>query len=198
MDNFGRWGDLSALQRLFFLFALFSCFNENLYDLSALKHNINLQTMATYRRAVKRRPTATPIRRRSRRGLSAGFSMAKVKKGVNVSIQGAIGGALAGIADTQIPPLVGLQAGSGYGALIAAVLTSAFTGRDNMAAGMAGVAGARIAGSLGLADLADEYGSNISSLGQSKAKQLLQAGGGLSANGSSMGRRVMPNYSTQQ
>jgi hypothetical protein len=125
--------------------------------------------------------------------------MAKIKKGVNVSVQGAIGGAIAGIADTHLPPLVGLTAGQGYGALIGAILVSSFTGRDNVAAGMAGVAGDRMSRAFGLADLADEYGNGIVSINRSKAQTLLTTGGGLSANGSVLSRtRVMPNYSTQQ
>jgi hypothetical protein len=150
------------------------------------------QTKKKMRKVTRRKATTTPTRRRSRRSLSARFGAAKVQKGVNVALQGAIGGALAAFADKQLPPLVGLTPGQGYGALIAAVAVGAFTNRDNIAAGMAGAAGAIIGQNFGLAD---GYGNGISFLNRSNAKQLLTSGGGLSELADNMERSYAPNYS---
>lgn len=141
----------------------------------------------------RRRTTAAAPRRTSirRRRLAAGFSGAKLKKGVNVAVQGAIGGGLATLADKYLPPLVGLTPGQGYGALFGAVLVSAFTGRENIAAGMAGAGGALMAQSFGLAD---GYLSGISSLNPGQARSLLTAGAGLSELADNGSRQVAPAY----
>ena len=146
-------------------------------------------------RKVVRRKATTPTRRRvTRRGLKAGFSAAKIQKGLNVAVSGAIGGALAAVADNQLPKLIGLESGKGYGALIAAVAVSAFTGRENLAAGMAGAAGAIFGQQFGLAD---SYGNGIGVLNKSTARTLLTSGAGLSelAENYNGTKSYIPNYS---
>lgn len=96
------------------------------------------------------RKKTTPTRRRRRRtGLSAAFTPTKAKKAIGATVKGAIGGAAAGMVEKQVGELIpGVEGGT---ALIGAVVTH-MLGQPEIAAGMAGVAGSKLAGRFGLAD----------------------------------------------
>lgn len=110
--------------------------------------------------ASRKTTTKTPTRRRRRRtGLSSAFTPTKIKKAVGATVKGAIGGAAAGFVEKQVGEVIpGLQGGT---ALIGAVVTH-MVGQPEIAMGMAGVAGSKLAGRFGLADsYADQVNQTI-------------------------------------
>lgn len=109
---------------------------------------------------VRRRAPRKPVRRRTtrRRGMGAAFTKASTRAAAMTIAKGAVGGALASVVTKQ---LSGLAAGvpEGVWGLAGAFVTSTFLKQPEIAAGMAGYAGNKLAAdfvpnwsSIGLAE----------------------------------------------
>jgi hypothetical protein len=99
-----------------------------------------------YARAVK-------TTRRRRRGLSAGFTTAGIKSGLMDAAQGALGGILATFISNQ--KFMDSQSDTNKGLILtaASVVTGTYFKRPAIAAGMAAIAGTKLAAGLGAGSL---------------------------------------------
>jgi hypothetical protein len=99
--------------------------------------------MPVRRRAAVRKPVA---RRRTtrRRGMGAAFTKASTRAAAMTIAKGAVGGALASIVTKQLSGVVGGVPEGAWG-LAGAFVTSTFLKQPEIAAGMAGYAGNKLA-----------------------------------------------------
>lgn len=127
------------------------------------------------RTAVRRKATTSrPVRRRTRRTMGSAFSKASMKAGLKTITQGAVGGAAAKVlADnvasnvaSVLPASVAMYSRP-ITAALGAYLTKTMLKNNDLALGMAGVAGAEIAAALitgttaGVNDAFDPYGMDL-------------------------------------
>jgi hypothetical protein len=101
--------------------------------------------------AMRRKPSTTrrpAARRRTtrRRSMGQAFSAASVKAASMIAVNGALGGAAAAILTNVIGDNLGQF--KPYTGLLGAFATSVFLKRPELAAGMAGYAGAKVIGTL--------------------------------------------------
>ena len=111
-------------------------------------------TSAKRKTRVVYRKAKTAVRRRKRRGFSAGpMGKANIRMGVMDAIQGAIGGVIASFVANQ--KFLDAQSETNKGLLLigASVLTGAYLKRPAIAAGMGAVAGIKLAKGLGAGTL---------------------------------------------
>jgi hypothetical protein len=115
------------------------------------------RTPAKRKTAVRRTAVAAPKRRTKRRTMGQPFSKANIKSGSQLVVKGAVGGALAQVVSSRLSNVVeGILPGAAknYASAvtvgIAAYLTKTMAKQAEIAAGMAGVAGAELAKGFGL------------------------------------------------
>lgn len=111
-------------------------------------------TSAKRKTRVVYRKAKTAVRRRKRRGFSAGpMGKANIRMGVMDAIQGAIGGVIASFVANQ--KFLDAQSETNKGLILigASVLTGAYLKRPAIAAGMGAVAGIKLAKGLGAGTL---------------------------------------------
>ena len=101
-----------------------------------------MRRKTTTHRPVARRRTTT----RRRRPMGQAFSAASVKAASMIAVNGALGGAAAAVLTNVIGDNLGQF--KPYTGLLGAFATSVFLKRPELAAGMAGYAGAKVVGSL--------------------------------------------------
>lgn len=104
--------------------------------------------MAMRRKTTTRRPAARRrvTSRSRRRPMGQAFSAASVKAASMIAVNGALGGAAAAILTNVVGDNLGQF--KPYTGLLGALATSIFLKRPELAAGMAGYAGAKVVGSL--------------------------------------------------
>lgn len=100
------------------------------------------RTSTNRKPAARRRTTTT----RRRRPMGQAFSAASIKSASMVAINGALGGAAAALLTNVIGDNLGTF--KPYTGLVGALATSIFLRRPELAAGMAGYAGAKVAQTL--------------------------------------------------
>ena len=115
------------------------------------------RTPAKRKTAVRRTAVAAPKRRTKRRTMGQPFSKANIKSGSQLVVKGAVGGALAQVVSSRLSNVVeGILPGAAknYASAVtvglAAYLTKTMAKQADIAAGMAGVAGAELAKGFGL------------------------------------------------
>jgi len=111
-------------------------------------------TSAKRKTRVVYRKAKTAVRRRKRRGFSAGpMGKANIRMGVMDAVQGAIGGVIASFVANQ--KFLDAQSETNKGLILigASVLTGAYLKRPAIAAGMGAVAGIKLAKGLGAGTL---------------------------------------------
>ena len=115
------------------------------------------RTPAKRKTAVRRTAVAAPKRRTKRRTMGQPFSKANIKSGSQLVVKGAVGGALAQVVSSRLSNVVeGILPGAAknYASAVtvglAAYLTKTMAKQSEIAAGMAGVAGAELAKGFGL------------------------------------------------
>ena len=115
------------------------------------------RTPAKRKTAVRRTAVAAPKRRTKRRTMGQPFSKANIKSGSQLVVKGAVGGALAQVVSSRLSNVIeGILPGAAknYASAVtvglAAYLTKTMAKQADIAAGMAGVAGAELAKGFGL------------------------------------------------
>ena len=117
------------------------------------------RTPAKRTKAVRRPAVAAPKRRTKRRTMGQPFSKANIRSGSQLVVKGAVGGALAQVVSSRLSNVVeGILPGAAknYASAVtvglAAYLTKTMAKQADIAAGMAGVAGAELAKGFGLGE----------------------------------------------
>ena len=118
----------------------------------AVRKRRTTRKVAVRRKSVPARKTPT---RRRRRGMSNPFARATMKSAGKMVVKGAIGGAVAEVVDANLSPTIQAALPSAvapYASAItlglAAYATKVYGKQVDVAAGMAGVAGAKLAGAF--------------------------------------------------
>ena len=100
--------------------------------------------------AYRRKTTRKPVRRRAvsrrRRGMGQAFSAASLRAASMTAVNGALGGAAAAVLTNVVGDNLGTF--KPYTGLVGALATSIFFKRPEIAAGMAGYSGAKVASEL--------------------------------------------------